>query len=93
MGSNMRYKIEYSVTKTDCWGHILPSTLSVEYAETLTEAEGRAVEISAKLRKYDVNVLDLEGPAEDGNTTWCVSGYKAGRCIMTNVNYFERIGL
>ena len=93
MGSNMRYKIEYSVTKIDCWGHILPSTLSVEYAATLTEAEDRAIELSAKFKKYDVNVFDLEGPVEDGDTTWYVYGYKAGRRIMTNIDYFKRIGL
>ena len=86
----MRYKIEYSMIKTDHWGHILPSTLSVEYAATLTEAEDRAIELSAKFKKYDVNVFDLEGPEHE---VWCVFGYKAGKSIKTNVDYFKTFEL
>ena len=93
MGGNMRYKIEYSRTKTDHYGHILPSTLSVEYAETLTEAENRAIEISAKFKKYDVNVLDMERPDAEGGSTWCVMSFKAGKSIKTNVDYFKTFGL
>ena len=89
----MRYKIEYSRTKTDHWGHILPPTLSVEYAETLTEAENRAIEISSRLKKHDVNVLDMERPNAEGGSTWCVMSFKAGKSIKTNVDYFKTFEL
>lgn len=94
----MRYKIEYSRTRTDRWGHILPSpSMRVEWAATLEEARSKALCISKAFKKWDVNVLDKKGPKLDeedvaGATTWGVCGYLNGRLIDTNDLYFSKIG-
>ena len=79
----MRYKIEYFRMKTDKWGHILPCEVYLEYANTLTEAENKAHEISLKFKKYSVNVYDLQGY---GKVTWLVGGYEKG-VYYKNDNY------
>ena len=89
----MRFKIEYSKTKTDRWGHILPSQMFTEFADTQLDAEVKAVAISSKHKKYDVNVLDTEGPDVEGCTTWCVSGFRAGKEVFTNFDYLRASGL
>ena len=87
----MRFKIEYSKTKTDRWGHILPSPVMVEFVDDLAEAEEKARVISSKNKKRDVNVFDTEGPEFRDGTIWCVYGFKAGRRIFINQDYFKAI--
>ena len=87
----MRYKIEYSRTKTDRWGHFITSPFQTEFANNLEEAEDRARILSTKLKKHDVTVFDTEGPQFRDVTAWCVYGFKGGRRIFVNEDYFKAI--
>lgn len=84
----MRFKIQYGKTRTDKWGHILPSLMYDVFKGTLEEAVKTATEISNKYKSYDVLVIDRRGPELEEGRTWLVYSYKGGVCIFKNEDYF-----
>lgn len=89
----MKYEVEYSApSKLDKWGHFLPDQppLHRKGFDTLAEAKAFALETSAKFRKYDVHVYDLNvyDEEEEMTGTWCILSYHRGKCIFQNRLYF-----